>query len=152
MLSSMYPLWSFIISVVIAQAVKPFVAFPKLKRFDWRLFIASGGNPSSHTAGVASLCMAVGLVESFDSTLFAITLAFGLIVSYDAANVRYYSGKNIMLTKQIVHDLKNQNLIKEDKEIYEEPLKDVLGHKWLEVIVGAILGIIIALILFYIRG
>ena len=103
--------------------------------------------PSSHTAGVAALCVSVGLQESFNSTVFAVTLALGLIVAYDAANVRYYAGKNIKLTKQIIKDLREENEIILDEPIYEEPIKEVLGHKWSEVIGGAILGIIIAGIL-----
>ena len=150
MQSSMYPLWSFIASVILAQAIKPFIAYHKTKKLDWKLIFASGGNPSSHTAGVASLCMAVGLIESFDSPLFAVALGFGLIVSYDAANVSYYAGKNIQLTKSILEDLKSKNEIVIDEPIYEEPIKEVLGHKWSEVFVGGILGMIVALILYFI--
>ncbi len=147
MLHAMYPLWSFIISVVLAQFVKPFLAMIRTKRFEPRLFFASGGMPSSHTAGVASLCMSVGIQESFNSPLFAVTLALGLIVSYDAANVRYYSGKNIQVTKQIIKDLKQDPEIDLIDPIYEEPLKDVLGHKYNEVFAGGIIGILCALVL-----
>ena len=153
MLESMYPLWSFILSVIIAQAVKPLCAciINQGQKFDWKLVFSSGGYPSSHTAGVASLCMAVGLIERFDSPLFAVALGFGLIVSYDAANVRYYAGKNIMITKHIIQALKKKGLIDVDERVYEEPMKEVLGHKWSEVLGGAFLGIIISLILFMIR-
>lgn len=152
MQSSMYPLWSFIASVILAQAIKPFIAYHKTKKLDWKLIFASGGNPSSHTAGVASLCMAVGLIESFDSPLFAVALGFGLIVSYDAANVRYYAGKNIMLTKHISQTLKEKNILDFDDAIYDEPMKEVLGHKWSEVLTGALLGVLVALVLFLIRS
>lgn len=152
MFNSMYPLWSFIISVLLAQGIKPFIAYIKTKVFDWRLIYASGGDPSSHTAGVFSLCMAVGLIENFDSPLFATALAFGLIVSYDAANVRYYAGKNIVLTKHISQILKEKEIIEIDDNIYEEPMKEVLGHKWSEVLKGALLGIIVAFILYLFRS
>ena len=152
MLESMYPLWSFVISVLIAQGVKPLMAYPHKKKWNWKLIFSSGGYPSSHTAGVASLCMAVGLNYRFDSPLFAITLAFAAIVSYDAANVRYYAGKNIMITKHIIQELKNKSLIEVDENIYEEPMKEVLGHKWSEVLAGAFLGILIALILYLVRS
>ena len=147
MFSSMYPFWSFVISVAIAQLAKPLWAVACGGKPNIRLIFASGGMPSSHTAGVAALCVSVGLQESFNSTVFAVTLALGLIVAYDAANVRYYAGKNIKLTKQIIKDLREENEIILDEPIYEEPIKEVLGHKWSEVIGGAILGIIIAGIL-----
>ena len=147
MFNSMYPFWSFVISVAIAQLAKPLWAVACGGKPNIRLKFASGGMPSSHTAGVAALCVSVGLQESFNSTVFAVTLALGLIVAYDAANVRYYAGKNIKLTKQIIKDLREENEIILDEPIYEEPIKEVLGHKWSEVIGGAILGIIIAGIL-----
>ena len=150
MFSSMYPFWSFVIAVLVAQGIKPFFAIKSQKGLNWRIVTASGGMPSSHTAGVFSLCLAVGIQESFDSTGFAICLAFGLIVAYDAANVRYYAGKNIQLTKSILEDLKSKNEIVIDEPIYEEPIKEVLGHKWSEVFVGGILGMIVALILYFI--
>lgn len=147
MFASMYPFWTFIFSVLIAQVIKPFIAYFRIHKFIPRLILASGGMPSSHTAGVFGLCLSVGIQESFNSTAFAICLAFGLIVAYDAANVRYYAGKNIQLTKKILEDLSENNEIILDEPIYEEPLKDVLGHKWSEVVGGGILGIIIALLL-----
>ena len=147
MFNSMYPFWSFVISVAIAQLAKPLWAVACGGKPNIRLIFASGGMPSSHTAGVAALCVSVGLQESFNSTVFAVTLALGLIVAYDAANVRYYAGKNIKLTKQIIKDLREENEIILDEPIYEEPIKEVLGPKWSEVIGGAILGIIIAGIL-----
>ena len=150
MFSSMYPFWSFVLAVLVAQAIKPFFAIKNQKRINWRLVVASGGMPSSHTSGVFSLCLAVGLQDSFDSTSFAICLGLGLIVAYDAANVRYYAGKNIQLTKSILQDLRMQNEISMDEPIYEEPLKEVLGHKWSEVVVGALLGMLVALILYFI--
>lgn len=146
MFSSMYPFWSFVIAITIAQLIKPIISYFKTKKFEPKLVFSSGGMPSSHTAGVFSLCLSVGLQESFDSTVFAVALALGCIVAYDAANVRYYAGKNIQLTKQIVKDLKNDNDITLDDEIYSENIKDVLGHKWSEVIGGAVLGMIVALI------
>ena len=144
MFSSMYPFWSFVFSITIAQLLKPVIAYIKTKNFNPKLVFSAGGMPSSHTAGVFALCLSVGLQESFDSTNFAVALALSCIVAYDAANVRYYAGKNIQLTKQIVKDLKNDDEITLDASIYDENIKDILGHKWSEVIGGAILGFIIS--------
>lgn len=145
MIDYMYPFWSFIISVVLAQLIKPFIAYFRVHKFIPHLIFASGGMPSSHTAGVFGLCLSVGIQESFNSTAFAICLAFSFIVAYDAANVRYYAGKNIQLTKKILEDLSSSNEIVLDEPIYEEPIKEVLGHKWSEVVAGGVMGIMIAL-------
>lgn len=146
--SSMYPFWSFVFSIVIAQLMKPVIVYFKTKSFNPKLIFSSGGMPSSHTAGVFALCLSVGLQDSFNSTTFAVALALGCIVAYDAANVRYYAGKNIQLTKQIVKDLKNDEDIVLDASIYNENIKDILGHKWSEVIGGTILGLIVSLIFY----
>ena len=151
MLSRMYPFWSFVIAILLAQFLKPFVVMVQKKKFYPRYFFASGGFPSSHTAGVAALTMAVGINEKFDSTIFAVALALGIIVAYDAANVRYYAGKNISLTHQIVEDLSTSNLLETDDPIYNERIKEVLGHKWSEVLGGGILGVIVAILLYYLQ-
>lgn len=150
MFARMYPFWSFVISVAITQLLKPFFNMHN-KKINFRLVLASGGFPSSHTAGVAALTYAVGKIEHFDSTIFALSLAFAIIVSYDAANVRYYAGKNIKLTKQLVSDLRNENIIPTDESIYCENLKDVLGHKWSEVLVGGLLGVVISELLYLLK-
>jgi acid phosphatase family membrane protein YuiD len=68
-----------------------------------------------------------------------------VIVIYDAANVRYYSGQNAKVTQQLIRDLKERYPDLFTDPVYETKLKQVLGHKWREVIGGIILGIITAL-------
>ena len=72
------------------------------------------------------------------------TFIYSMIIMYDAANVRYYSGKNIELTKQLIEDLSNSSdfLIKLTHPIYSEELKKILGHSWFEVFSGAVLGLL----------
>ena len=67
---------------------------------------------------------------------------------YDAVNVRYYAGKNIQLTKQLVSDLEKINQTTFDNPIYHEKIKTVLGHKLIEVICGIGLGLIVALLIY----
>ncbi|MDY6062632.1 MAG: divergent PAP2 family protein [Erysipelotrichaceae bacterium] len=152
MINTMYPFWAFITGVIVAQLLKPLCYFIKYRKLNLKLITAAGGFPSSHSAGVVALSLATGLQEKFNSTVFAITIAFAVIVIYDAANVRYYAGKNIQITKQIIKDLKNDNSITLNDEIYDSPIKDVLGHKWSEVFGGIIVGFVVAIILFIIRG
>lgn len=142
-----YPLAAFLISVLIAQAVKPFIMLFKTGDFRWSYLIASGGYPSSHSASVVSLCLSTGLKEGFDSTYFAITIAIMVIVLFDAVNVRYYSGRNISLTQQLVEDLKY--IIEMEDPIYDEKFKEVLGHTKLELVAGVLLGIVVSLVLYF---
>lgn len=146
MFRTMYPFWSAITAAVIAQLLKPMLRYPRTHHFDWSLAAAAGGFPSSHSALVSALALSVGLHDKFSSTIFAVTMTLAVIVVYDAANVRYYSGQNIKVTQQLVKDLQENQPSEFNDPIYETKLKDVLGHKWREVIGGILLGCLIALI------
>lgn len=145
--SALYPLVTALLCNVIAQIGKTIVYYFKAGKWDLHWVIASGGFPSSHSSTVTGLAMAVGIQEGFDTALFAITAIFSFIVMYDACHVRYYSGKNIELVKQLVDDLKEKDIIEFDEPIYQERLKAVLGHKFTEVVGGFLIGIIIPLLL-----
>ena len=135
-----------LISNAIAQKLKPVFLYFRTKEVDVRQCIACGGFPSSHSSTVTALSTAVGLSEGFDSTYFAITCIFSFIVIYDAINVRYYAGKNIQLTKQLISDLEDMRGLKFKDPIYQERIKSVLGHKFIEALGGIILGIVVALV------
>lgn len=104
-MSSIYPLLAALLANVFAQVLKPVVLYLRTQKLDVHQCIACGGFPSSHSSTVTALTVAIGMSEGFDSTLFAITCVFSFIVIYDATNVRYYAGKNIQLTKQLISDL-----------------------------------------------
>jgi sugar (pentulose or hexulose) kinase len=81
--------------------------------------------------------------------LFAVTAALAVIVIYDAANVRYYSGQNIKVTQQLVKDVQENLHTEFDDPIYQIKLKDVLGHRWTEVVGGFFVGAFISLLFHY---
>lgn len=147
-MSSIYPLLAALLANVLAQVLKPFVLYLRTKKFDVHQCIACGGFPSSHSSTVSALTIAIGMSEGFDSTFFAITCVFSFIVIYDATNVRYYAGKNIQLTKQLIRDLETLKGLKFSDPIYQEKIKSVLGHKFIEVLGGILLGILVALVLY----
>ena len=147
MLKNYYPLISYLIALSIAQGVKPFIMLWKTGEFHLHYLIESGGYPSSHSASVVALCLAIGLKEGFDSSVFAISFGIMMIVLFDAINVRYYSGRNISLSQQLVEDLKY--IIEMKDPIYDEKFKEVLGHTKLELITGILLGIIVSVVLYF---
>lgn len=149
MLKSMYPFFSAIVALIIAQAVKPFCYYLVSHKWEWNRLHDSGGFPSSHSSMVSALTLSVGLQERFSSTIFAVTMTFAIIVIYDAANVRYYSGQNAKVTQQLVKDLKEEHPFWFSNPIYSIKLKNVLGHKWREVLAGIVLGCLIALAFHY---
>ena len=147
MLQQMYPFWAAIVANLTAQLLKPVIRYIRTREGDWHMAVESGGFPSSHSSTVIPLATAIGLQEGFDSALFAITCIFALIVIYDAVNVRYYAGKNIQLTKQLISDIEEMQKVNFSDPIYHEKIKDVLGHKFVEAIGGIILGLLVAFLM-----
>lgn len=145
--SSLYPLVTALLSNILAQVLKTVVYYYRIGKWDFHWVITSGGFPSSHSSTVTALSLSIGIQEGFDSAIFAVTTIFSFIVMYDACHVRYYSGKNIELTQQLVKDLREMTGLHFDDPIYQEKLKNVLGHKFVEVIGGFVVGLAVPLIL-----
>jgi acid phosphatase family membrane protein YuiD len=105
-----------------------------LETIIWR----TGGMPSSHSALVSSMTVAVAFSEGIHSNLFVVSFFFALIVMRDAMGVRRSSGLQArtmnLLGKQAAERL----------GIDFHPVKEVHGHAPLEVVLGSLLGIFIA--------
>ena len=125
----------------IAQLLKVIITLVKDKKIDFRRFVGSGGFPSSHAAFVTSLATAVGLINGFGGSEFAISAVLALVVMYDAAGVRRAAGQQARILNKIVEEWNKTDLAKTDKR-----LKELLGHTPKEVFAGAVLGIILALV------
>jgi len=129
------------VSWAVAQLLKFLIALLKEKQSDIRKLVSTGGMPSSHSAGVSALATSVGILDGFDSITFAVTSVFGLIVMFDAQSVRRAAGEQAEILNRIINDFYNK------KNIGKIPLRELLGHTPVEVIIGGILGIVISLIL-----
>lgn len=137
MLENFYPLIAAILANSLAQLLKPLFYYFQTKKWVWSQIFESGGFPSSHTSLVIALTFALGLKSNFMSNEFFISLVFSLTVIYDAANVRYYSGQNIRLTRQLINDMEHLLKTNFESPIYKEKIKQVLGHKWVEIFGGS---------------
>lgn len=128
-----------VLGAVIAQLIKFVTLLIRERRIDVRTLVTTGGMPSSHTALVVGLATSVGLLEGFNSVIFDVSLVLAMVVMYDAAGVRRAAGKQARIINQIIFDLQHSLSFKESH------LKELLGHTPLEVVGGAILGILVAL-------
>lgn len=122
------------------QAFKVVYELVKQKKFNFKRIMGAGGMPSSHTATVMSLTTLIGKNNGVDSSIFALSLVFAGVVMYDAAGVRRAAGKQAKLLNKIVETPGLSSV-----EV-QEKLVEVLGHTPIQVIVGAIIGIIVGLI------
>lgn len=96
--------------------------------------------PSSHSAVVTSLATMVGKAYGIDSAIFAVSLIFAFVVMYDAAGIRRAAGKQAKILNKIVETPGLTGV-----EVSEK-LVEVLGHTPIQVLVGAIIGIVVGMI------
>lgn len=130
------------VTLVLCQIIKFIIDTIQNKKLRWgRLFNGTGGMPSSHSSFSSSLTTLIGLNEGFSGAIFAVSLVFTLIVSYDAMGIRAASG----LQAEAINKMADQVYKLTPKEKFEK-LKEELGHQPLEVMAGILLGITSALI------
>lgn len=143
-LFSNYVLNMAILSWFSAQVIKTLLFFLKNKKLNLERMFGAGGMPSAHSASVCSMTIAVAKVAGFASPLFALAFLFAGIVMYDAMGVRRAAGEHAKVINMIVR--KNKSNITNYIPEHKENLKEFLGHTPLEVLGGALLGILIAML------
>jgi len=133
---------------LLAQIIKTIVNLCRNKSFDARRLYGSGGMPSSHSTGVTALGILSGYMYGFDSFQFAISALLAIIVVYDARGVRYQAGLHAKTINQLIDEMINQKII--DKDEREKRLSEFIGHTGMQILVGAILGLVYSLILIWV--
>ncbi len=128
-----------VLAAFLAQVLKFFIFTLKTKKVNFKIFTTTGGMPSSHSAGVMGLSTSVGIISGFDSVVFAIAFGYALITMYDAAGLRRAAGKTAACLNRMMEDF-----YKHDVKAMGGKLKELLGHTPLEVIMGAIFGVVFA--------
>jgi acid phosphatase family membrane protein YuiD len=126
---------------VIAQLSKTLYELFRYRQLNLSRFVSSGGMPSSHSALVTGLATATGRMTGIDSAAFAITIVLASIVMYDAAGVR----RAVSIQARILNQMIDEAF--QGKPFAEKRLRELIGHTPLQVIVGGLLGVGVALIL-----
>ncbi|MFV0522161.1 MAG: divergent PAP2 family protein [Mangrovibacterium sp.] len=124
----------------IAQLTKVLIDIIKNKKFNYALLTSSGGWPSSHSSSVVALSTSIGLTDGFTSSTYAISLLFAIVVMYDATGVRRAAGEQAGVLNNFSDFMQNLGF-KTNKK-----LKELLGHSPVEVMSGAALGLLVALL------
>ena len=124
----------------IAQVLKTIIHLFLTKQFVAERMIGSGGMPSSHSATACALATATGMVYGGGSFEFAIAVILAIIVMHDAMGVRRETGIQAKVINEMLEVFTNMG----KKMSPEEKLKEFVGHTPLQVLAGAILGILIA--------
>ncbi|WP_166244416.1 divergent PAP2 family protein [Paenibacillus turpanensis] len=133
--------------ILVAQGLKLPLTYMRTGKWNWSALVQTGGMPSSHSAGVASLASYVALKKGVRAVDFAISTIFGLIVMYDAMGIRRHAGEMAVELNQL--DESVERLADQHPGIYherkEKALKEQLGHMPEEVAAGALLGTVIGI-------
>ena len=99
----------------------------------WKAMTRSGGMPSGHTATVTAL-VAVIFFHEGASDLFAVATAYATLFVYDALVARRSIGEQGSALLRLI----------EKSPFAKDPLPRVaIGHKPLEVLVGAFIGAVV---------
>lgn len=130
---------SSVLAWLLAQILKTLINFLSTKEFNPERLFGSGGMPSSHSSTVCALVTAVAFRYGFDTYEFAMAAVFAIIVMYDAMNVRREAGEHAKWINLITTTLQPDIPI-------ERKFKEYLGHTPLQVLMGAFLGIVTALV------
>lgn len=149
-----FPLWAAIAAIFFAQFVKVPIQYIASRKLDWSLLTSTGGMPSSHSAAVTALSTGVALEAGLDSAVFSVSAIFAIITMFDATGVRRQAGEQAIVLNQLVTDF--NRFMEEAKHWPTKPeqekrkeLKELLGHKPIEVFFGGLTGIFLTLVLFY---
>jgi len=123
----------------LAQALKVPIYYFVEKKWDFHRFHGSGGMPSSHTSMAVAATILAGALHGFDSPLFGLSVVFTSVVMYDATGVRRETGKQATIINRIL-----DTVLVKGQPISDVELKELVGHKPIEVACGALLGLVIA--------
>jgi acid phosphatase family membrane protein YuiD len=125
---------------LVAQIIKVLLNLIFQGRLNLELLLSSGAFPSSHAAIVCALTLGIGKYYGWSSPLFALSAVFAMIVMYDAAGVRWATGKQA----EVINKLLERYHVGSD--LSQKKLKELVGHTPFEVFGGALVGIIVGLI------
>lgn len=129
---------------LVAQILKTIIHMWFNRKFVAERLVGSGGMPSSHSATVCALATAAGLEYGGGSFQFAMAAIFAIVVMYDAMGVRRETGIQAKVLNEMMELFTNMG-----KEMsVEDKLKEFVGHTPLQVLMGALLGILIAALMY----
>lgn len=125
----------------VAQILKTIIYVIVNRDFNPERLIGDGGMPSSHSATVMGLVTATAMQYGPDTFEFAVSAIMALIVMHDAMGVRRETGKQakVINTMMGLFAELGSNVSPEKK------LKEFVGHSPMQVIMGALLGVVVGL-------
>lgn len=139
--------WNYILTVSItswfvAQILKTIINFVLMGHLQIDRMWGDGGMPSAHSATVCAMVVAAGRYSGTSSTIFGVACVMAIITMHDAMGVRRETGEQAKVLNQMLREwmdisTKNMPILSDHK------LKEMVGHTPIEVVSGALLGLLI---------
>jgi len=134
-------LWAALTAWLVAQVLKTLRALLLTRRLNLSYLVSSGGMPSSHSALVVGLATAVARTSGLASSAFAIAAILAGVVMYDAAGVRLAVSRQARILNLMLDDFFHE------RGINEKRLHELIGHTPVQVLAGALIGILFGILL-----
>ena len=131
---------------LLAQLIKTVIDLVLYGSFNPERMVGSGGMPSSHSSTVCALATTSVLQYGVASFQFSVTFILAMVVMYDAAGVRRETGKQAVVLNRLLRDTP----LPWTEDILDQNLKELVGHTPLQVSAGAVLGVAVALFMWFV--
>ncbi|MCR5421757.1 MAG: divergent PAP2 family protein [Lachnospiraceae bacterium] len=139
-------LMSAVLGWAVAQIIKTIIDCGINKKINFERLVGSGGMPSCHSSTVCAMAVSSAIEYGVGSSAFAISTILAIIVMYDARGVRRETGNQAEILNQIMDFFRLPENGSYKMEFDQEQLKVLIGHTPLQVLCGAILGIIVGIV------
>ena len=139
--------WSSFLGWTVAQTIKLVTEVVRTRKIDFSYYVSTGGMPSAHSAAVCGVAWSIGLTEGFGTPVFAVAFTVACVTMFDASTLRLNAGRQAQLLNEIARE------VFAGRKVPKEPLRELLGHTPLEVLVGMLVGILVAtMVVLWTRG
>lgn len=132
----------FLIPIIVGLATQllKFIIFGFKHGWDIRYAFTHGHMPSAHAAFIVSLITSIGYLDGVNNGAFAVAVVLAIIVIDDAVRLRMHLGDQGRYLNMLIRQLDI------DKSKFPR-LKERVGHRVSEVIIGGLLGFFLTVFL-----
>lgn len=128
-----------------AQVLKTLIHMIINKKLDLGRMVGDGGMPSGHSATVTSVSALAAIVCGPGSFEFAVSFILAIIVCHDATGVRRETEKQALLINELVKAFTELS----EEKLPEVKLKKFVGHTPVQVLAGITLGVLNAVLMYF---
>ena len=133
-----------------AQFSKLMITSVARRKFDIERLWGAGGMPSAHSSMVCSLTISMARFDGINTPAFALAVMFSFVTIYDAMGVRREAGLHAKILNKYISGLENERKNDETESSNQgeaaPELKEFIGHTPIEVLGGALLGILVGMV------